>query len=329
MSEEGEQASVTSAGGLWLVEPLGTQSIFSAEQLTEEQLAFAETASAFVMGEVLPRQKEIDDKTPGVLRDLLSKAGALGLLMLDVPERFGGLGTDKTTSMLVTEHMAKQASWAVTMGAHVGIGSLPVVFFGNDAQKQKYLPKLATGELVAAYALTEAGSGSDALAAKTTAAPADARATPAMARADDTQRQPACQADAGDQHHHEPDEAGIQRSIGPQVAIRQQRQDHHREHRELEDGHQLVALEAQHHPAQLGLEVHQHRGDDGAGHGELGLAGPHQCGERVTQQGGDDGGRAGVLRVVVAQRDGNQGCARQQQADCWHPDHTGALGHQR
>jgi alkylation response protein AidB-like acyl-CoA dehydrogenase len=169
MSEEGEQASVTSAGGLWLVEPLGTQSIFSAEQLTEEQLAFAETASAFVMGEVLPRQKEIDDKTPGVLRDLLSKAGALGLLMLDVPERFGGLGTDKTTSMLVTEHMAKQASWAVTMGAHVGIGSLPVVFFGNDAQKQKYLPKLATGELVAAYALTEAGSGSDALAAKTTA----------------------------------------------------------------------------------------------------------------------------------------------------------------
>ena len=105
MSEDGEQASVTSAGGLWLVEPLGTQSIFSAEQLTEEQLAFAETASAFVMGEVLPRQKEIDDKTPGVLRDLLSKAGALGLLMLDVPERFGGLGTD------VSGGQAKLGTW--------------------------------------------------------------------------------------------------------------------------------------------------------------------------------------------------------------------------
>ena len=91
------------------------------------------------------------------------------LFRSDVPEAYGGLGADKTTSMLVTEYMAKQASWAVTMGAHVGIGSLPIVFFGNDAQKAKYLPKLASGELIASYALTEAGSGSDALAAKTTA----------------------------------------------------------------------------------------------------------------------------------------------------------------
>ena len=167
--DEGTQTPPASAGGRWLIEPLGRASIFTVEQLTSEQLAFAETASAFVEGEVLPRQHEIDNKKPGLLKELLHKAGELGLLMLDVPESYGGLGTDKTTSMLVTEYMAKQASWAVTMGAHVGIGSLPIVFFGNDEQKRKYLPKLATGELVAAYALTEAGSGSDALAAKTTA----------------------------------------------------------------------------------------------------------------------------------------------------------------
>ena len=169
MSNDDEQASVTGAGGLWLVEPMGTASIFTAEQLTQEQLAFAETAGAFVDREVLPVQNDIDHKAPGLLVKLLRKAGELGLLMLDVPERFGGLGTDKTTSMLVTEHMAKQASWAVTMGAHTGIGSLPIVFFGNDEQKAKYLPRLATGELIAAYALTEAGSGSDALAARCSA----------------------------------------------------------------------------------------------------------------------------------------------------------------
>jgi alkylation response protein AidB-like acyl-CoA dehydrogenase len=169
MSDDGETGNVTSAGGLWLMQPLGTQSIFSAEQLTEEQVAFAETAAAFVEGEVLPVQVQIDQKEPGLLVKLLRQAGELGLLMLDIPERHGGLGTDKTTSMLVTEHMAKQASWAVTMGAHVGIGSLPIVFFGSDEQKAKYLPKLATGETIAAYALTEAGSGSDALAAKCTA----------------------------------------------------------------------------------------------------------------------------------------------------------------
>src|SRR5690606_37340217 len=123
----------------------------------------------FALGKVLPRTAEIESKAPGVLRELLSEAGELGLLMLDVPESYGGLGTDKTTSMLVTEQMVCVPSWAVTMGAHVGIGSLPIVFFGSDEQKRTYLPRLATGELVAAYALTEAGSGSDALAAKTTA----------------------------------------------------------------------------------------------------------------------------------------------------------------
>jgi len=169
MDDESNQAPPASAGGMWLIQPLGTSSIFTVEQLTSEQLAFADTARAFVAGDVLPVQAEIDAKKPGLLVSLLKKAGGLGLLMLDIPENHGGLGTDKTTSMLVTEYMAQQASWAVTMGAHVGIGSLPIVFFGNDEQKKKYLPKLATAELIAAYALTEAGSGSDALAAKTTA----------------------------------------------------------------------------------------------------------------------------------------------------------------
>jgi alkylation response protein AidB-like acyl-CoA dehydrogenase len=156
-------------GGTWLVTPMGRESIFTPEQFTEEQLAFAATARKFLEDKVMPRSAEIEQKKPGVLVELLRQAGELGLLMLDVPEAYDGLGTDKTTSMLVTEQMARSPSWAVTMGAHVGIGSLPIVFFGNDEQKKKYLSKLATGELIAAYALTEAGSGSDALAAKTTA----------------------------------------------------------------------------------------------------------------------------------------------------------------
>jgi alkylation response protein AidB-like acyl-CoA dehydrogenase len=155
-------------GGMWLLKK-GQESIFTPEQLTDEQLEFAKTAAQFSYGRVLSVVDDIEKKKPGLLRELLTEAGALGLLMLDVPEAYGGLGTDKTTSMLVTEQMVCVPSWAVTMGAHTGIGSLPIVFFGSEEQKRKYLPKLATGELIAAYALTEAGSGSDALAARTTA----------------------------------------------------------------------------------------------------------------------------------------------------------------
>src|SRR5262245_11026857 len=104
-------SDVENQGGLWLIEPMGRQSIFTPEQFTEEQLAFAKTASDFALGKVLPRVADIEKKTPGVLKELLSVAGELGLLMLDVPETYGGLGTDKTTSMLVTEQMVCVPSW--------------------------------------------------------------------------------------------------------------------------------------------------------------------------------------------------------------------------
>src|SRR5699024_9215313 len=101
--------------------------------------------------------------------DLLKKAGELGLLGVDVPEEYGGLELDKISSSLITEKFSRAGGFSVTHGAHVGIGSLPIVFFGNNEQQEKYLPKLASGELLAAYALTEPGSGSDAMGAKTTA----------------------------------------------------------------------------------------------------------------------------------------------------------------
>src|SRR6185312_550472 len=115
------------------------------------------------------RIEEIEAKKEGLMPALLKRAGDLGLLMVDIPEAYGGLGLHKTTSMLVSERGALCASFSVSWGAHTGIGTLPIVYYGTDAQKREYLPKLGTGEWLAAYALTEPGSGSDALAAKTRA----------------------------------------------------------------------------------------------------------------------------------------------------------------
>ena len=128
-----------------------------------------ETADDFVKREVEPRLAEIESKKPGVMREILQKAGEIGLLGHDIPAAFGGLGGDKTSSSLITEAASRVGSFAVSYGAHVGIGTMPLVLFGTPAQRAKYLPRLATGELIAAYALTEPGSGSDALAAKTRA----------------------------------------------------------------------------------------------------------------------------------------------------------------
>jgi alkylation response protein AidB-like acyl-CoA dehydrogenase len=156
-------------GGAFLLQEVGSTRIVSPETFTEEQRLYLKTALQFSREQVLPLSDRIEAKDNALLRELLRKAGELGLLMIDVPEAYGGLGLDKTTSLLLAESMSQQGSWSVTFGAHVGIGTLPIVWFGNEAQKAKYLPKLATGEWVAAYALTEQGSGSDALGAKTKA----------------------------------------------------------------------------------------------------------------------------------------------------------------
>jgi len=157
------------AGGSWLVAPVGSSAQFTGADFSEEDLLYAKNAEDFVRGEVLPVLDRIEAKEEGLLPALLKRAGELGLLMIDLPERWGGLGLRKTTSMLVSERSALCASFSVSWGAHTGIGSLPLVYYGTDAQKTRYLPKLATGEWLAAYALTEPQAGSDALAARTRA----------------------------------------------------------------------------------------------------------------------------------------------------------------
>jgi alkylation response protein AidB-like acyl-CoA dehydrogenase len=164
-----DHEAVAGRGGAFLFTPVGARPVFAPEQFTDEQRLYFKTARDFVNNEVLPLAERLEHKDHELWRELLRKAGELGLLMVDVGEEYGGLGADKVTSCLVSEAAAAYGSWVVTFGAHVGIGTLPIVFFGNDVQKQRYLPKLATGELIAAYALSEAGSGSDALGAKTKA----------------------------------------------------------------------------------------------------------------------------------------------------------------
>jgi len=149
-------------GGHFLVRPLGDH-IMSPEGFSDDQREFMKTARDFVKKEIVPRAVAIEKKDLPLLRQLIAKAGELGFLSVDVPEAFGGLGLDKTTSMILAEAMNGSGSWAVTFGAQVGIGTLPIVYFGSDEQRARYLPKLASGEWVGAYALTEAGAGSDAL----------------------------------------------------------------------------------------------------------------------------------------------------------------------
>ncbi|WP_085505812.1 acyl-CoA dehydrogenase family protein [Thalassobacillus devorans] len=156
-------------GGGFLIEDVAAEDVITPEDFSDEHLMIAKTTEDFVLGEVVPKIDNLENHEFEHSVDLLKKAGELGLLGVDVPEEYGGLGLDKISSSLITEKFSRAGGFSVTHGAHVGIGSLPIVFFGNEEQKQKYLPKLATGELIAAYALTEPGSGSDALGAKTTA----------------------------------------------------------------------------------------------------------------------------------------------------------------
>ena len=156
-------------GGSFLVENVEPAEVFTPEDFSDEQKMFVKTAEDFIHNEVLANIEKTEHKEAGVMLGLLKKAGELGLLMIDVPEAYGGLGLDKSTSMAVTEAISKGGSFGTTYGGHAGIGTLPIVYFGTDAQKQKYLPRLATGEIASCYALTEPGSGSDALAARSRA----------------------------------------------------------------------------------------------------------------------------------------------------------------
>ncbi|QHS23154.1 acyl-CoA dehydrogenase [Virgibacillus sp. MSP4-1] len=156
-------------GGGFLVEDLAGEDIITPEDFSEEHHMIAKTTEDFVEGEVVPKIDQLENHEFDVSVKLLKQAGELGLLGADVPEEYGGLGLDKISSSLITEKMSRAGGFSISHGGHVGIGSLPIVFFGNDEQKKTYLPDLATGEKLAAYALTEPGSGSDALGAKTTA----------------------------------------------------------------------------------------------------------------------------------------------------------------
>lgn len=156
-------------GGSFVIENFDYRDIVTPEDFTEEQRMIAETTAQFVEGEVAPHDERIEKLDYELTVGLLRKSGELGLLGADVPEAYGGMGLDKVSTTLINEKLTKASSFALSFGAHVGIGTLPIVYFGTEAQKRKYLPLLATGEKIAAYCLTEPSSGSDALGAKTTA----------------------------------------------------------------------------------------------------------------------------------------------------------------
>ena len=157
------------SGGAFLIEKRAPAEIFTAQDLTEDHLAIARTVGEFWAKEVEPNLEAIQHHEPGVARSILQKAAALGLTAIMIPERFGGMELDLTSMMVAAEHLAGDASWSGWQSAHVGIGSLPILFFGSEQQKSKYLPRLANLDMLAAYALTEPHAGSDALAAKTRA----------------------------------------------------------------------------------------------------------------------------------------------------------------
>lgn len=156
-------------GGSFLIERRTPEEIFTPEDLTEQHRMIGQTAQEFVEKEILPRVKEIEEKKPGLLRELLKKAAELGLCATDVPQKYGGLQLDKISSIVISEKMARNGAWAATLGAQAGIGILPIAFFGSEEQKAKYVPKLAAAEWVGAYCLSEATSASDALHCKTKA----------------------------------------------------------------------------------------------------------------------------------------------------------------
>lgn len=156
-------------GGSFVFQSTPPQEIFTPEDFTEEHRMIARTVSRFVSERVLAQIDDLESQKEGLIRELLKEAGELGLLGADIPEEYYGTQLDKISSTIIAEEMGRAGSFAMTHGGQTGIGSLPIVFFGNEAQKSKYLPAIVSAEKIGAYALTEPGSGSDALAAKTKA----------------------------------------------------------------------------------------------------------------------------------------------------------------
>src|SRR5687768_5383347 len=162
-------ATTTRKGGSWLLEDTSPSEVFTPEKLTDEHRMMAQTTEEFVNGELLPAIDRLENKDWELARSLVRRGGELGLLGISVPEEYGGLDLDKASSLVVVERISRSASFATTFGGQCNLSILPLVLFGTDEQKQRYLPGLVSGEIIGAYALSESGSGSDALAAKTRA----------------------------------------------------------------------------------------------------------------------------------------------------------------
>ena len=158
--------STATRGGAWLIEQAPADAIFTRERLNDEQRLIGQTAEQFLDNEVLPAVDQLEQKDWGKARELVLRCGELGLLATDVPEAYGGLALDKVSSVVVGEAVGRVASFATTFGAQTGLVITPLICFGTEAQKQKYLPGLVSGEIIGAYALSESGSGSDALGAR-------------------------------------------------------------------------------------------------------------------------------------------------------------------
>ena len=157
------------AGGEFLIKDADYQDTFIPEEMTEDQLMIADTVEHFLHNDILPQLDKIDKQEDGIAIELIKKAAELGLLGAHIPEEYGGLAMDTNTNTILGEKLGPSAAWTVTFAAHTGIGMLPILYFGTEEQKTKYLPTLLSGDLMASYCLTEPSSGSDALAAKTRA----------------------------------------------------------------------------------------------------------------------------------------------------------------
>src|ERR1043165_1005060 len=151
------------SGGSFLLEERQPSEVFTPEDFSEQHQLIGQTAEEFAVNEIVPNIEKMEHKDFSVTRELIKKAGELGLSSVEIPEAYGGLEMDKVTAAVIADHIAKYAGFATTWGGHTGIGTLPIVYFGTEEQKKKYLPRLSAGEIVGAYALSEASSGSDAL----------------------------------------------------------------------------------------------------------------------------------------------------------------------